>query len=90
MSSSVDLIYYDKIRQTDTVRVRSGFTGIKSWKLRPGNVLEAIVNILNTFSDIATTCQSKTAETIEIVVQSIVYIIDHLKQAKKPSLLKKR
>ena len=44
------------------------------------NVLEEIVNILEPFAEITTTCQSETAATISMVVPSIVHIIDHLKQ----------
>jgi hypothetical protein len=54
------------------------------------NVLEEVVEILEPFADITTSCQSEIVATVSMVVPSIVYVIHHLKQMKtKTSLLKK-
>ena len=54
------------------------------------NVLEEVVEILEPFADITTSCQSEIVVTVSMVVPSIVHVIHHLKQMKtKTSLLKK-
>jgi hypothetical protein len=54
------------------------------------NVLEEVVEILEPFADITTSCQSEIVATVSMVVPSIVHVIHHLKQMNtKTSLLKK-
>ena len=54
------------------------------------SVLEEVVNILEPFAEITTTCQSETAATISMIVPSIVHIMDHLKQMSTTVLLLKK
>ena len=54
------------------------------------NVLEKVIEILESFADITVICQSESTATVSMMVSAIVHLVHHLEQMNsKTSLLKK-